>query len=100
WPSVFRFPCIPPVRTWGFDFHAVTVELLISKKFRRQHRRLASTGIIDLPQTHDRRLCFCRWRKCKAAKHQKNCSECNADFFILILLLLFWPFCTSHFELY
>jgi hypothetical protein len=33
----------------GFDFHAVTVELLVSKKLRRQDRRLAGTGIDDLP---------------------------------------------------
>src|SRR6516164_1174506 len=61
----------------GFDFHTVTVELLISKKVRRQDRRLASTGILDLPQTHDRLICFHHRRKRKAAKHQQNCSERN-----------------------
>src|SRR5215470_6403141 len=33
----------------SFDFQVVTVELLISKKFRRQDCRFASSGIVDLP---------------------------------------------------
>src|SRR5215470_16643027 len=33
----------------GFNLQPVTVELLVGKKFRRQDRRLASSGIIDLP---------------------------------------------------
>src|SRR5215469_14693960 len=61
----------------GFDFDAVAVELLISKEVRRQDRRFASTGILDLPQTHNRLVCFRHRRKRNAAKHQQNCSECN-----------------------
>jgi hypothetical protein len=61
----------------GFNFHTITVELLLSKKIRRQDRRFASTDIFDLPQTHDRRVCFSSWRKRKAAKHHQNCTEYN-----------------------
>src|SRR5215475_2396584 len=73
----------------SFDFHAVTVELLVSKKVRRQDRRFASTGILDLPQTHHWRVCFCRRQKRKAAKHQQNCSYVMFNFFISNFLLFF-----------
>src|SRR5215472_5052781 len=49
-PHLFPGPhAYPRGEHRGFDFHAVTMELLISKKVRRQDRRLASTDVLDLP---------------------------------------------------
>ena len=77
----------------GFNFHAVTVELLVGKKLRRQNRRLAVPGIIDLPQSYDGILvgrtrrgpaCTLGENAKRAETPQQNRTECNFQFFHLI----------------
>src|SRR6478672_13703165 len=75
-PACCMFPsphAYPIYKVRGFDFQSVTVPLRVGFKWRTE-----VTSIILMPQTCDWRVCFRRRRKRKAAKHQQNCTECNA----------------------